>query len=370
MHKRARLPLCIFRFAFFALWAAAACSTKPPPPDLRPLRLPDLSHAAPSVQEQLREGYAALTRSIDTRDIRPVDLGDAYGRMGMLLMAAEFRNEAESALLNAEALSPAQHRWPYYLGHVYRLKGDAPKSAAAFERARVLQPADVPTLVWLGNALLDEGKPEAAEPHFIAALAIQPRLVAAEFGLGRAALARQDYARAVEVLERALSHDPKATIVHYPLALAYRGLGDAARATAHMQQRGTLDIKPDDPLMHELDTLLHSALAYEVAGADALDRADWAAAADSFRKGIALAPEEPSLHHKLGTALALTGDTRGAVEQFERLSGCRRPSPKRTTASASSWPRAASRSRRSNTGWLPSRRNPATWSRVCNSPTC
>ena len=179
-----------------------------------------------------------------------------------------------------------------------------------FERARVLQPADVPTLVWLGNALLDEGKPEAAEPHFIAALAIQPRLVAAEFGLGRAALARQDYARAVEVLERALSHDPKATIVHYPLALAYRGLGDSARATAHMQQRGTLDIKPDDPLMHELDTLLHSALAYEVAGADALDRADWAAAADSFRKGIALAPEEPSLHHKLGTALALKGDTR------------------------------------------------------------
>ena len=84
-----------------------------------------------------------------------------------------------------------------------------------------------------------------------------------------------------------------------------------------MQQRGTLDIKPDDPLMHELDTLLHSALAYEVAGADALDRADWAAAADSFRKGIALAPEEPSLHHKLGTALALTGDTRGAIEQFD-----------------------------------------------------
>ena len=63
MHKRARLPLCIFRFAFFALWAAAACSTKPPPPDLRPLRLPDLSHAAPSVQEQLREGVKDVVRT-------------------------------------------------------------------------------------------------------------------------------------------------------------------------------------------------------------------------------------------------------------------------------------------------------------------
>lgn len=321
MQKRAGLPFCLFRFAFFVFWALSACSSKPQAPpvaELARINLPDLSRVTPSVQDQLREGYAVLARSIDTRDIRPADLGDAYGRMGMLLMAAEFRNEAELALRNAEALSPLQHRWPYYLGHVYRITGDAQKSAAAFERARALQPADVPTLVWLGNALLDEGRPEAAEPHFVAALASQPRLVIAEFGLGRAALARRDYARAVEVLERALSHDPKATIVHYPLALAYRGLGDAARATAHMQQRGTLDIKPDDPLMHELDSLLHSALAYEVAGADALDRADWDAAADSFRKGLALAPEEPSLHHKLGTALALKGDTPGAVEQFEQ----------------------------------------------------
>jgi tetratricopeptide (TPR) repeat protein len=301
------------------LLAAWGCVSRQAPAaaSLQKVALPDLSHATPSVQDQLREGYAVLTRTIDSKDTRPVDLGEAYGRMGMLLMAAEYRNEAESSFLNAQALSPDQPRWPYYLGHLYRIKGDSARSAAAFERARALQPNDVPTLVWLGDALLDQGKPEAAEPLFTKALDIQPRLVVAEFGLGRAALARQDYARAVDSLERALQHDPKATVVHYPLALAYRGLGDIAKAEAHMQQRGTLQIKPDDPLMHELDSLLRSALAYEVAGADALDKADWDAAAESFRKGIALAPDEPSLHHKLGTALALKGDTRGAVQQFE-----------------------------------------------------
>jgi tetratricopeptide (TPR) repeat protein len=279
--------------------------------------LPDLSHASPSVQDQLREGYAVLTRAVATAGIQPVDLGEAYGRMGMLLMAAEYRDEAETAYLNAQALSPNEFRWAYYLGHLYKIKGDTPKSAAAFERARVMRPDDVPTLVWLGNAVLDQGRPEAAEPLFAKALSLQPRLVAAAFGLGRAALARQDYKQAVEHLERALALDPKATIVHYPLALAYRGMGDATKAEAHLQQRGTLPIKPDDPLMHELDTLLHSALAYEVSGADALDNGDWDGAAASFRKGIALAPEEASLHHKLGTALALKGDSRGAVEQFE-----------------------------------------------------
>ncbi len=308
---------------FCVLLAAWGCSsqergaTAVPVEALPKVALPDLSHASPSVQDQLREGYAVLTRSIETPGIRPADLGDAYGRMGMLLMAAEYRDEAESAYLNAQALSANDARWPYYLGHLYKIKGDTAKSAAAFERARVLRPDDVPTLVWLGEAVLDQGKPEAAQLLFAKALSLQPRLVAAQVGLGRAALARQDYAHAVDYLERALTLDPKATIVHYPLALAYRGLGDTASAGAHMRQRGTLQIKPDDPLMRELDTLLRSALAYEVSGADALDKGDWDGAVDSFRKGIAIAPNEPSLHHKLGTALFLRGDAKGAVDQFE-----------------------------------------------------
>ena len=303
-----------------SLIVTAGCASQAPVPaaaTLRKVALPDLSHAAPSVQDQLREGFAILTRNIETPGIRQADLAAAYGRMGMLLMAAEYRDEAEWSFLNAQALAPGEVRWPYYLGHLYRIRGDTPMSAAAFERARALQPNDVPTLVWLGDALLDQGQPEAAEALFAKALSLQPSVLAAQFGLGRAALARQDYARAVEHLERTLTLDPKATVAHYPLALAYRGVGDTARAAAHLEQRGTLQIKPDDPLMDELDRLLHSALSYEVSGADALDKGDWKAATDSFRKGIALAPNEPSLHHKLGTALFLSGDARGAVEQFE-----------------------------------------------------
>ena len=49
---------------------------------------------------------------------------------------------------------------------------------------------------------------------------------------------------------------------------------------------------------------------------DLLDHADFKTAAESFRKGVEVAPKEPSLHHKLGTALALLGDRNGAIEQF------------------------------------------------------
>src|SRR5262249_38015588 len=159
--------------------------------------------------------------------------------------------------------------------------------------------------------------PDEAERLFTKAVALQPTSVPAQYGLGRVALAKQDYAHAVAALEKALSLDPQATVIHYPLGMAYRGAGDQAKAQAHLSQRGTLAIKPDDPLMKQLDALLNSAIGYEVNGADALDRGDWKAAAESFRKGIEVAPKEASLHHKLGTALALQGDGRGAVDEFE-----------------------------------------------------
>jgi tetratricopeptide (TPR) repeat protein len=302
----------------------AATTTTPAPAKpastytLRKVTLPNLSRTAPSVQQQLRDVYASLQKKVDGTSTPADQLALAYGQMGMLFLAAEYREEAEAALLDAQTFNTRDARWPYYLAQLYKVRGEAPKSSAAFARALELQPDDVPTLVWLGDARLDEGKPDDAAPLFTRALGLQPKSVAAQYGLGRVALAKQDYSRAVSYLEKALALDPLATVIHYPLAMAYRGTGDQAKAQAHLAQRGTLALKPDDPLMAQVDAMLHSAIGYEVSGADALDRGDWKAAAESFRKGIEVAPTEPSLHHKLGTALALQGDGRGAVEEFER----------------------------------------------------
>jgi tetratricopeptide (TPR) repeat protein len=302
---------------------ATACCSKPeqaakssPTYTLRQVELPDVSRSAPSVQQQLRDGYSSLKKKIDAPAVPPDALGAAYGQMGMLLMAAEYREQAESALLNAQTFSRLDARWPYYLGHLYKSKGDAANSMSSFRRALELQPDDVATLIWVGDGALDEGKPDEAETHFAKALSIQPRSAAAQYGLGRAALAKQNYAKAVEYLEKALSFAPSATVIHYPLGMAYRGLGDQSKAQAHLSQRGTLALTPDDPMMDRLKALLNSALAYEVSGDDAFQRRDFKGAAEIFRKGLEVAPKEPLLHHKLGTALALLGDGTGAVEQF------------------------------------------------------
>jgi len=136
--------------------------------------------------------------------------------------------------------------------------------------------------------------------------------------MGRTALAKQDYSKAVDYLEQALAIDPKAAVVHFPLAMAYRAMGNASQAEAHLRARGPGDLRPPDPLMMEVDSILESAVAYEVRGAAALDESNWTAAAEYFRRGVQLAPDEPSLRHKLGTALAMSGDPK-AVEVFEEV---------------------------------------------------
>jgi len=305
--------------AALLLAAIAGCRPSRPPRDpLHQVSLPDLARATDRVQAQLRAQYASLTEKRQTPAAPPAELATAFGEMGKLFMAAEYRDAAEACLSNAQMLAPSDARWPYYLGHLHKARGDSVKSAAAFEQARALSPDDQATLVWLGNAYLDQGRPEAAEPLFTHALSRDPRSVAALFGLGRAALARSDYTQAAEQLERALSLDPRAAVLQYPLAMAYRGLGETDKADAHMRARGPGEIRPPDPLMLDLESLLESPVAYEVRGAKALDERDWKRAAVYFRKGLELAPAEPSLHHKLGTALYLDGDAPAAAAEFEQ----------------------------------------------------
>ena len=329
---RRLLAFCAVAAAVVCMWPAAACratdqtsptsargSTVPAPPGsgLQAVALPDFSGMDAPVREQMHARYVALKSSLDeaaTPDARAA----AYGAMGMLLMAATHFEPAEACFLNAQTLSPGDRKWPYYLGHLYKAKGPLEKSAASFERALELTPGDVATLVWLGEVYLAQGRADAADPIFAKALSVQPS-AAAWFGSGRAALAKREYARAVKELRQAQALDARATGIEYPLAMAYRGAGDLTQAEAHLARQGDIEPRPPDPLMREMDDLLQSAEAFNVRGGEALAAGDWAVAANFFRKGLALAPDDPSLGHRLGTALAQMGDHRGAVEQFERV---------------------------------------------------
>jgi tetratricopeptide (TPR) repeat protein len=283
----------------------------------QPVTLPDVSRLATPVQMQIRERHSALTAKLADRSTPPAALAAAYGDLGLILMAAEYYELAATCYLTAQSLVPGEVRWPYYLGHLYRLQGESARAAQSFSRALELQPSDTPTLIWLGEMYLDQDRPDQAEPLFLRALSLDPGSAAALSGVGRAALAKRDFARASEYLERALAADPRALSLHYPLATAYRGMGQLDRANTHLTQRGSGRPAPRDPLMEAYDTVLQSPLNYETQGLHALESRQVNEAIDLFRKGLALAPDDPKLHHRLGTALFMAGDAPGSVREFE-----------------------------------------------------
>lgn len=334
--RRGLVPTWILAPAFGLLVLVVGCSApedavsgdSPPPSDTPAAAdvaagcgdlLPDLARVGESLQAQIREHHVALPPR-DARAGFPVELqAEAVGGMGMLLMASWFTEEAEPCLREAAALAPDDVRWPYYLAQLYRDRGALDESAAFFEQVLRIQSEDPTTLFWLGDIRLEQGRADAAEPLFAQALSLYPSSLSARYGLAQTALLKEDYRRAADLLEEILARDPDIGAVHYPLGMAYRGLGNDAQAEEHLRRRENAEIRPADPLMAALDSLLDTAGTYESSGLAALDREEWPAAIEQFRQGLELDPDNPGLRHRLGTALFMTGDLDGAMTEFERV---------------------------------------------------
>ncbi len=299
--------------------SSSTSSARPAASDLPPVALPDLSALSSSVRQQVNEQHPAFVQKATNPALSPAERAEAYGELGELLLAAKFSVEAEACYLHAQALAPADLRWPYRLAHVYLLKADRSKAVAAFARALELKPSDLATLVWLGETHLDDGHPERAEPMFVKAISVAPGSAAALFGAGRTALSRQQYRQAVEYLGRALSIEDRASAIHYPLAMAYRGLGDRDKAEAHLRRRGSAFPLLPDSLRPQVVDVLRSPMVYEAEGIRALRDGDWAAAAAAFRRGLELQPGDAALRHRLGSALYAAGDIVGAEKEFEEV---------------------------------------------------
>jgi len=281
--------------------------------------LPDLTGLGESVQQQIRQHHAAFPRAAARATAPPQAQGIAVGSMGMILMAAFLTEEAEPCFLEAASLIPDEPRWPYFLAHLQRDRGDLAGAARYFEKVLELAPADLTTLYWLGDVHLEEGRADEAIQLFERSLVIAPGSLSARYGLARASLLAEDFQRAVDLLEEIHERSPDIGAIHYPLGMAYRGLGNDVKAEEHLMRRENAELRPEDPLMAELDAMLNSAGTFASSGEAALEREEWEAAEAEFRQALELNPTDPSLRHRLGTALVMQGDLEAALAEFEAI---------------------------------------------------
>ncbi len=309
-----------------ALLAAAACTLAAcgplggtAAPGLQSIALPDLDGVHASVRTRLQ----AARTAVDTADRGSAEeRAGAYGRLGLLLMAAEYLEAAEPSLLNAARLAPHEFRWTYYLAHLYRQRGDLEQAAEYFERALDRRPNDFPALVWLISTRLNLGQPEAVQPWLERARTLRPGSAVVRFQEGRTAVANQDHAAAVEHLTAVLRLDPNASIVHYPLAMAHRALGHREAAEYHLgHARGDGDgggeLGLNDPLMADLSDLLSTPQAHRERALEAAANGDRKEAVRQFRMAVELDPADPLLRLSLALAHDRAGNARAAVPELE-----------------------------------------------------
>ncbi len=297
---------------------AAAPAPAPPAPEALPdAILPDLTRVEPALRERIMARQAGLVAAEAAPGGDAAARAQAFAEVGKVLLAAEYYDAAEVYFRHAQAQAPADRRWPYYLGHVHRLRQDPTAALTSLEAARRLDGDDVPTLLWLGQLYAQTGRAAEGTPLLERALRLQPSSASARAALGRAALDARRYADAVQQFEAALASEPSALALHYPLASAYRGLGEARRADAHLRLFKDVGVSMPDPLMDDVGRLLRTSLDYTVRGTRALDARRWPDAVGLFTQGLALSPGDPVLHQNLGTALYLSGDTEQAVAHFQ-----------------------------------------------------
>ncbi len=219
--------------AFLLLSAVASAATA------FDLPTPDLGAVEPRVRNAIEAALAAARTD-------PAS-ATALGRLGMVLQAHQFDDEAAHAYAEASRLAPGEFRWVYLRG-VLADAHDPAEAARLHGQAVELDPAYAPARVRLAASLEKVGAAEEADGHYREAARLEPDNAVAHLGLGRLALARGEVAEAGRHLERARELSPGVQAIVATLARARHRAGDRDAA-----RRLALEARSLPPMLHQRD---------------------------------------------------------------------------------------------------------------------
>lgn len=279
---------------------------------------PDLTGLEEAVAQQIREMREFVVRQLTEAEIRPGKRAEQIGELGRLYLAYELNGPAEQCLLVADRLAPRDFRWVYHLGYLAQSTGRLDEAATYYERALSIVPDVNPAKIRLGQVYAAQNRPERAEWVLRDVLRSDPTSAAAEAALGELLVAQKRYREAEQLLLSALDRQPGANRLYYPLALALRDRGEEAAARAMMAKRGTVGVRPADPLIDGLTELAIGERVHLLRGQAAYRAGRFDEAAKEFRGAVEIKPTSVAGHINLGSTLGQMGDSEGAIAEYRK----------------------------------------------------
>src|SRR5262249_16136901 len=179
---------------------------------------------------------------------RAPDSAATWGRLGKVLAAHGFNEQAVRCFTEAERLDPHELRWPYYRG-AFLPQGD-PEAIPPLRRAVALCGDERAPRLRLAEALLGQGHSREAEELFPPLLAPAPGNPHAHVGLGRVAVERSDWSSALSHLGHAATSPLTQKQAHSLLAEVHRRREDPS--AAQRERRLADDLLPDPEMRDDL----------------------------------------------------------------------------------------------------------------------
>ncbi len=338
--RRFRLWVLLFAAALLALAVGVYFwypFSHPMPPHI------DLTGADPAVAEAVNAAR--------NRVLQAPRSAAAWGRLGMVLAAHQFTDEALECLGQAERLDARNPRWPYHQGVICQDTRRVPEAVARLRRAVELcgRSPDAPRLR-LAELLVNQGEEAEAAALFEEVLKADPANPRAHLGLGRLALARGDPEEGLAHVRHALASphtrkaaarlqaqlhqrqgkDPAADLVRladlpedvpWPdpyleeaKDLAVGEVSFRLRAAALLQEGRPKEAL--EALQEPLRRYPRSAMVWKLAGRAHLDLGQPEEAARAFTRALELQPDDGDPHVFLGILAEHRRDAAVAVREF------------------------------------------------------
>jgi tetratricopeptide (TPR) repeat protein len=304
------------------------------------------NHSDPIVAAQIAQSFDAVQKSPRS--------GQSWGKLGMVLHAYLFDEEAWVCFANAQRFDHEEPRWPYFEG-IILLTSNPETALPRLARAVELCPStpDTPRLQY-ARALLEHGYMSHAESHFRELLARNPSHPPALLGLARISDARGDWPAATQLLKRCLESPFAARNAYLLLASVQSKVGNAsaAQTASDIARNLPSDQSWPEPFTDEirrlqmgLDQLVSQAdralkekrhadaelvvarlvkdhggspQAWLLAGRLHLERKDCAGAEQALRRHLQLDSQSVNGHARLGMALLCQERYADAVPVLEK----------------------------------------------------
>lgn len=306
-----RLCCLVFVCAFLAAPVTASASEAGL---LLEIPLPDPEELAPRVRNIVAPAIDYFDRV--RAGLEGPELGQAYGRLGLVFQAFQMQQAASACYRNAVTLDPENAHWHYYLAVHHEEAGNLEEALASYKQALLLDSEYPNTLLRIGRVSLEAGKLEEADAAFQALLERHPRHTAGALaGLGTVALRERRLNEAVDLLNRALALQPEATQLHYRLAQAHRALGDTDKAREHLAQRGDRVVSAADPWIEIMKARARPPSYYVQQGNEAVTQGDTDRALQTFMLVLALDPENTEALTRMAVLMGF-GERREEAENL------------------------------------------------------